>query len=75
MGYSPRGHKEADTTERHTQLFNSVVFVSADQQQESAIYVYMCPLFFGFPSRSGPHRAVSRVIRDCEFKYKIQVGF
>ena len=25
------------------------------------LYVYICPLFFGFPSQSGDHRALSRV--------------
>ena len=38
----------------------AIVLVSAAQQSESAIYIHISP-FFGFPSHSGHHRALSRV--------------
>ena len=43
-------------------LYN-VVLVSAVQQSKSAlhIYIYIYPLFFGFPSHLGHHRASSTV--------------
>ena len=42
-------------------LLYNVLLVSAVKQTESAIRVYIYPLFFGFPSHSGYHRALGRV--------------
>ena len=41
-------------------LYNAVL-ISAVQQSESAIYMYTYPLFLGFPSHLGHHRALNRV--------------
>ena len=42
------------------QLLYNIVLFSAAQQSESAICLHI-PLFFGFPSRLGHHRALSKV--------------
>ena len=65
--------RQTRLNDSHTQLLYSVV--SLLNSKGNQLYVYTYPLFFGFPSHLGHHRAASRVIRDCEFKFKIQVGF
>ena len=44
------------------QLLYNVVLVSTDSTV-SPLYIYMCPLFFGFPSHLGHHRVLSIVPR------------
>ena len=41
-------------------LLCNVILVSAEYQSESATHIHVF-LFFGFPSRLGHHRALSRV--------------
>ena len=43
------------------QLLYNVVLVSAVQQNESVICIYISPLFFRFPSHLGHHSSLSRV--------------
>ena len=43
------------------QLLYNVVLVSVVQQSESATCTHISPLFFGFSSQLGHHRALSRV--------------
>ena len=49
-------------------LLYNIVLVSAVQQSESTlhIYIYIYPLFFGLPSHLGHRRALSRIPRAVQ---------
>ena len=61
-GYSPWGPKESDTTERlHFHFHALKCCVSFCYTAVKQLYVYIYPLFFGFPSHLGHHRALGKV--------------
>ena len=49
------------------QLLYNIVLVSVVQKSKSAVCILISPLFFGFPSHLGHHRALSRV--PCSAQY------